>query len=106
MNMNELKEYIEQVITELSRDHKFIKQLKAARVHKDFSIANVERLVEEWATSHAKLKLSASDVRIAQRLAYERFPEIHDKHRGDIPSAKKSLFIMLSSFFKNRQITK
>lgn len=97
-----LKEYIEQVVTELKRDHEFIKTLKKAKVRQQFTAASVERMVDEWVSLHAKFHLNPKEVRLAQRLAFEKFPELYEKFRGEVGLAKKSLFITLSTFFKNR----
>ena len=100
MNMNVLSEYIEQVVTELAKDEKFIKTLKAARVTSVVPITNIEQLVDEWASSQKGLKYD--EVRVAKRLAVERFPELYDKFRGDQTAIKKALFSMLNAFTKKR----
>lgn len=94
--MTVLKEYIEQVLTELARDEKFIKTLKAARVHQAVPVVAIEKLADEWAAMQRGLK--PEEVRIARRLAIEHFPTLYDKFRGDQAAAKKALFSMLSSF--------
>lgn len=100
--MSVLVEYIEQVVTELRRDHRFIKSLKAARVRQEFSASSIEQLVNEWVRIHDNLRLRPMEIRLARRVAQEKFPELYEKFRGDIHSAKKSLFITLSALFKNR----
>lgn|SRR6478609_1564819 len=98
--MNVLLEYIEQVVTELKRDHRFIKTLKAVRVRREFSATSVERLVDEWVGLHSNLRLKPIEIRLARRVAQEKFPELYEKYRGDVNSAKKSLFITLSALLK------
>ena len=94
--MTLLKEYVEQVITELARDEKFIKSLKASRVRQSVPIANVEKLVDEWAMTQRNLK--PNDIRLAKRYAIEQYVELYEKFRGDLGSTKRALFSALNGF--------
>lgn len=96
--MTVLKEYIEQVLTELARDEKFIKSLKAARVKSVVPVGDIERMADEW--TYMQRGLKPEEVRIARRIAVENFPPLYDKFRGDQVAAKKALFSMLSAFMK------
>ncbi len=100
--MSVLREYIEQVVTELKVDHKFVKLLKVARDRKKASSINIDKLVDDWLARNSQLRLKPQEIRVAHRIAYDKFPELFDKFRDDAAAAKKALFISLSMYFKSR----
>lgn len=93
--MSVLRDYIQQVLTELKRDEKFIRTLKAARVHQVVPIVNIEKFADEWAATQRGLK--PEELRLARRSALEYFPTLFEKFRGDQVAAKKALFSLLTS---------
>ena len=100
--MSVLREYIEQVMTELARDEKFIRHLKAARSQKIVGVAEVERFVMEWVATQRGLK--PAEVRNAVRVGIDKFPEMLERTRGDVTMARRMLIGLLNSLIKKGPI--
>ena len=92
--MSVIREYIEQVVTELARDEKFIRHLKTVKSRQYAGVADIEKFVGEWLVTQKGL--TPVEVRLAHRLAVDKFPELLDKARNDITAAKKALFSLLT----------
>lgn len=93
--MTVLREYIEQVVTELARDEKFIRHLKASRSRQVVGIAELERFADEWLATQRAVK--PEEARLARRVAIDKFPELLERTRGDVTAAKRALFSVLAS---------
>lgn len=102
--MTVLREYIEQVVTELARDEKFIRHLKASRARQVVDVATTERFADEWLASQRAVK--PAEARLARRLAVDKFPELLERSRGDVTAAKRALFSMLSAVVIKKKVAK
>lgn len=100
--MSVLREYIEQVVSELARDEKFIRHLKAVKSQAVVGVGQVEQFVMEWAKMQRGLK--PNEVRVAVRLGIEKFPELMERSRGDVTLARKMLNGLLNSLVKKGPI--
>lgn len=93
--MNPLREYVEHVLSELAKDEKFIKHLKASKTRQVVDVSHMEKFADEWLAMQRNVK--PAEVRLARRLAVDKFPEMFERARGDVTIAKRMLFSVLSS---------
>lgn len=102
--MTVLREYIENVLTELSRDEKFIRHLKASRARQVVSVMDQEKFADEWLATQRAVK--PEEARLARRVAIDKFPELLERSRGDVIAAKRALFALLTSVVIKKKAVK
>lgn len=92
--MNVLREYVRDVLIELRKDDEFIKNLKAIKTYATVPVTSIERMVDEWAGVQRGLR--PDELRLAHRIAIDKFQELYKKVRGDEAAAKKLLHATLN----------